>query len=123
MEQYDGVAMLATNRMADMDEAFLRRFQVVARFRLPLAEERRRIWSGLLPPEFDRADDIDLAALAEAVELSGGEIKNCVLAAAYLAAGEGASLRMAHLVAAVRRELGKSGRLVDDAPLQGLLTE
>jgi ATPase family associated with various cellular activities (AAA)/Winged helix domain, variant len=123
MEQYEGVAVLASNRMADMDEAFLRRFQVVARFRLPLADERRRIWSGLLPPECDRANDIDLAALAEAVELSGGEIKNCVLAAAYLAAGEGASLRMVHLVAAVRRELGKSGRLVDEAALEGLVTE
>ena len=120
MEAYDGVAVLASNRMADMDEAFLRRFQVVARFRLPVAAERRRIWAGLVPDDCDRAPDVDLDGLADAIELSGGEIKNCVLAAAYLAAGEGVSVAMGHLVAAVRRELGKSGRLVDEPALERL---
>jgi hypothetical protein len=120
MEQYDGVAVLASNRMADMDEAFMRRFQVVARFRLPGAAERRRIWAGLLPEECERAADVDLDGLADAVELSGGEIKNCVLAAAYLAAGRGSGIAMGDLLDAIRRELGKSGRLVDEPALQRL---
>ena len=120
MEQYDGVAVLATNRSADMDEAFLRRFQVVATFNLPAVRERRRIWAGLLPDECERSDDVNLDGLAAAVELSGGEIKNCVLAAAYLAAGEGSPVTMAHLLAAVRRELGKSGRVVDEPALRRL---
>jgi hypothetical protein len=120
MEQYDGVAVLATNRMTDMDEAFLRRFQVVARFRLPVAAERRRIWAGLLPDECDRDGDVDLDGLADAVELSGGEIKNCMLAAAYLAASEQSGITMANLLDAVRRELGKSGRLVDEPVLRRL---
>ena len=85
-----------------------------------MAAERRRIWAGLLPPECDRTSDVDLDRLADAIELSGGEIKNCVLAAAYLAAGEGGAVSMAHLVEAVRRELAKSGRLVDEAALASL---
>jgi len=120
MEHYDGVAVLATNRMADMDEAFLRRFQVVARFRLPVAHERRRIWAGLLPDECERSADVNLDGLADAVEFSGGEIKNCVLAAAYLAAAEGEPIGMAHLLASVRRELAKLGRVVDETALQRL---
>jgi hypothetical protein len=115
MEQYDGVAVLATNRAADMDDAFMRRFQVVARFHLPVPDERLRIWTRLLPDHL--ADDVDLGALSGAVELSGGEIKNCVLAASYLAAAEGRSVAMQHLVNAVRRELAKSGRLADEAAL------
>ena len=110
MEQYDGVAVLASNRMTDMDEALLRRFQVVARFRLPVAAERRRIWAGLLPDECDRADDVDLDGLADAVELSGGEIKNCALAAAYLAAGDGGVITEEHVAHALRREHQKLGK-------------
>ena len=120
MEQYDGVAVLATNRATDMDEAFMRRFQIVARFRLPDPDERLRIWRRLLPAE-GTGGDVDLGALSRTVELSGGEIKNCVLAASYLAAAESATVSMRHLVQAVRRELAKSGKLVDEAALNGLV--
>lgn len=117
MERFDGVAVLASNRAADLDEAFVRRFQVIARFRLPVAAERRRIWAGLIPDECDRDAGLDggLEQVGEAFELSGGEIKNCVLAAAYLAAAEQRPLALRHVLAAIRRELAKSGRLVDEA--------
>ena len=52
--------------------------------------------------------DIDL--LGTAVEVSGGDIRNIVLAAAYAARGEDATLGMRHLTDAVGREYTKLGR-------------
>jgi hypothetical protein len=112
MEAYEGVTILATNRQRDMDEAFVRRLHVVVDFPMPSEADRLRIWKGMLPPEAARGADVDLGALARAAELSGGEIKNAALAAAYLAAAEGAPIGMAHLTRAVRRELLKSGKVV-----------
>ncbi len=120
MESFDGVAVLATNRSTDIDEAFIRRFQITARFRLPTPDERRRIWRGLIPEAGATATTVDIDRVADSVELSGGEIKNCVLAAAYLAASEQRLIDVDHVVAAIRRELGKSGRLVDEAALSSL---
>jgi hypothetical protein len=118
MESFDGVAVLASNRSTDIDEAFLRRFQITALFRMPTPDERERIWRGLVPES--ASPSIDLRAVARAADLSGGEIKNCVLAAAYLAAAEHRSMEIDHVTAAIRRELAKSGRLVDEVALTAL---
>ncbi len=40
MEQHDGVTVLATNRLRDVDEAFIRRFHVIADFMLPEPSDR-----------------------------------------------------------------------------------
>lgn len=47
-------------------------------------------------------------------ELTGGEIRNVVIAAATLSAGEGRPLSMKHVDAAVRREFAKNGRVIDE---------
>jgi AAA+ superfamily predicted ATPase len=119
MEEYDGVTVLATNRRQDLDEAFVRRFHVIVEFPMPAEAERLRIWQGMFPPEAEREPGLDLAWLARRFELSGGEIKNIVLAAAYLAAAEGRPVTMANLARAQRRELLKSGRLVDEGEVAG----
>lgn len=120
MEEYEGATVLATNRMRDLDDAFVRRFQVIVDFPMPGEAERLRIWEGMLPPEVERAADVDLARLAKAFETSGGEIRNSVLAAAYMAVAEGAAIGMQHLARALGRELQKSGRLLDDTALASL---
>lgn len=112
MEEYDGVTVLATNRLRDLDEAFVRRFHVIADFPLPGPVERERIWAGMFPPEAE-VSGLDFGALARGHELSGGEIKNAALAAAYAAAAEGAAVGMGHVARAVRREQLKSGRVVE----------
>jgi AAA+ superfamily predicted ATPase len=114
MEEHDGVTVLATNRRQDLDEAFVRRFQVIVEFPMPGEAERLRLWQGMFPREAERAPDVDLARLARDFEMSGGEIRNTVLAAAYLAASEGRPVGMGHLKRALRRELQKSGRVVDE---------
>jgi SpoVK/Ycf46/Vps4 family AAA+-type ATPase len=113
MEEHEGVTVLATNRSADMDEAFVRRFHFLLNFPMPDEGMRRRIWEGMFPPAAARDANLDLAQLTRGFELSGGEIKNVVLAAAFLAADEGQPIRMAHLGRAIAREFIKNGKLLD----------
>lgn len=89
LEEYDGVVIFATNLAANFDPAFERRLRTHILFRLPTAAERQRIWKVQLHPEkTPLADDVDFADLAERYEASGGDIRNAVLKAAQLAAGE-----------------------------------
>jgi len=110
MEEYDGIAMLATNLRQHLDEAFVRRMQVIVEFPFPDEEYRRRIWEVIFPREAPLGDDVDFGALAREVRLAGGNIKNIALAAAFYAAEDGRVIRMPHLMQAARREYQKLGR-------------
>jgi DNA polymerase III delta prime subunit len=112
LERYEGLVVLATNLAKNIDPAFLRRIHVVIEFPMPGPAERRRIWARSLPGSAPVAADLDLDFLADRFELSGGTIRNAVLAAAFLAAEAGTSITMATAVLALRRELQKMGRLV-----------
>jgi SpoVK/Ycf46/Vps4 family AAA+-type ATPase len=112
IEAYDGVTVLATNLMQNLDEALLRRMSVVVKFPFPDAADRERIFQAHLPAEAPLAEDLDLAFLAARLDVAGGHIKNIVLAAAFLAAAEGAPIGMPHLVRAARQELRKMGKIL-----------
>jgi SpoVK/Ycf46/Vps4 family AAA+-type ATPase len=111
LERYEGLAIMATNLAKNLDPAFLRRLHVVVEFPMPGPAERRRIWAASLPSLAPRSDDLDLAALAEQFELSGGTIRNAVLGAAFMAAEMETTISMELAVAAVGRELKKLGHL------------
>lgn len=111
MEEYDGVTILSTNRLRDLDEAFVRRFQVLVQFPMPDASDRLRIWRGMLPAAALPDGELDLTVLAQRFELSGGEIRNVVMAAAYLAASAAERIGLSHLRKGLRRELSKNGRV------------
>jgi AAA+ superfamily predicted ATPase len=113
MEEYEGVAILASNRVSDMDEAFTRRFQFRIDFPMPDEAHRLKIWEGMFPAAAERDPDLDLPHLASAYELSGGEIKNAALTAAYLAVAAGRPISATHVDRAIRREFGKNGRVFD----------
>lgn len=112
MEAYDGVTILATNLRANLDEAFTRRLQFAVDFPFPEEEYRLRIWQTLFPPTLPRAADVDFGLLAGRFRLAGGNIRNVIVSAAYLAAADGRQVTMEHLLHGVRRELQKMGRLV-----------
>jgi adenylate kinase family enzyme len=118
MEAYPGAVILATNFRRNIDEAFARRLDFVIDFPFPEAEDRRRIWQLVIPPEAPVADDVDLDFLANQFKLSGGAIRNCSLAAAFRAADEGGGIEMRHLVRAVAQEYGKQGRLTLEADFE-----
>ena len=114
MEIYDGVAILATNLRANLDEAFTRRLQFSVHFPFPEEEYRLRIWQTLFPPDVPREPELDFGLLARRFKLAGGNIRNVIVSAAYLAADDGDQVTMKHLLHGTRRELQKMGRLVNE---------
>jgi hypothetical protein len=124
MENFDGVAILATNLRANVDDAFTRRLDAIVDFPAPDAEHRRLIWERALRPTVPRAGDVDLDLLAERFSFTGGNIRNIALAAAYFAAHDDRPVGMADLIRATQREFLKLGRLghpSDFAPYEDLL--
>jgi hypothetical protein len=111
MEEYAGVVILATNFRKNMDEAFVRRLQVTVEFPFPGPEERSRIWEGIWPRATPRDPEMDLNFLARRFEITGGNIRNIALAAAFLAADNGGRVDMVHLIRATQREYQKMGKV------------
>jgi SpoVK/Ycf46/Vps4 family AAA+-type ATPase len=112
METFDGLAILATNLRANIDDAFTRRLDVIVDFPMPDAAHRTRLWDRSLGPRVGRGDDIDLDFLGEAFELAGGAIRAAAITAAYLAAADRGVVQMSHLILSVQREYRKLGRLL-----------
>ncbi|AEW99557.1 ATP-binding protein [Streptantibioticus cattleyicolor] len=112
MESFDGIAVLTTNLRANLDEAFIRRLDVIAEFTMPDEEQRLALWDRCLGPRIPRGGDLDLAWCAGRFELSGGSIRACAVTAAYLAAEAGGPVTMRQVVSAVLQEYRKLGRLV-----------
>lgn len=110
VETFTGLVLLATNKRAALDEAFLRRLRFDIRFDPPDAALRRTLWSRSFPEPTPRAEEEwDLDALADH-ELAGGHIQASALAAAFLAAADGGRVRQAHVLHALRREYDKLGK-------------
>ncbi len=110
IEDFGGVAVLATNLRSNLDEALSRRIDVVVDFPVPDRASRQRLWETALG-RAPRASDLDLAALAD-VELTGGEIRNVAVSAVTRALSSGEALDAATARAAVEAEFRKSGRLL-----------
>ena len=113
MEQFDGVAVLATNRKSDLDKAFVRRIRFMVEFAPPGPSERESLWRRALRANSPRGekllDDIDFDALAQKLNMTGAEIASAALSAAFLARSEQAHIAMRHVLHAARREMGKQG--------------
>jgi hypothetical protein len=111
MERFKGLAILATNRKKDLDEAFLRRLRFVVEFPLPDAADRLRIWRSVIPPGVD-ASELDFDFLAQRFPLAGGHIRSIVFHACLQSAARGAPARLAMpaVVRAVQREYDKLDR-------------
>jgi ATP-dependent 26S proteasome regulatory subunit len=114
IENYQGVALLATNKKANIDPAFIRRIRYVLDFPKPDAKQREEIWrrivSGLVGMESMEPIAHELKVLASDLELTGAQIKFAVLSAVFVARREGKGLSMSHLLQGVDRELMKQGR-------------
>jgi SpoVK/Ycf46/Vps4 family AAA+-type ATPase len=117
MEQFDGLAILATNLRGNLDQAFTRRLAFTVHFPFPDENSRLRIWTEIWPAETPLADDIEMASFARHFKLSGGNIKNIALAAAFLATEETGMVTKANLLQATRREYQKMGKVLSEDEL------
>lgn len=113
VEAYDGVSVLATNYKHNIDPAFFRRMKYIVEFQFPNADTREMLWRTTIPKDTPLAEDVDIRFLAEKFEFAGGNIKNCILNAAFLAAadGDGKEVRMKHYLQAIRYEYVKTGKV------------
>lgn len=115
MEEYEGIVILASNLRQNMDDAFVRRLRFIVEFTFPKTNSRREIWRSHLPTEAPRSGRIDFDFLAEKFAIPGGNIKNVVLNAAFLAAADGEAIGMSHLLRGTRHEFEKIGKLWNNA--------
>jgi SpoVK/Ycf46/Vps4 family AAA+-type ATPase len=112
METFDGVAILASNLRANIDEAFTRRLDIIVDFPMPDDAARLALWQRCFAPPAPARDDLDLETSARSFPLSGGNIRSAAITAAYLAAGSDSLIDDSHVVAAIQQEYRKLGRLL-----------
>ncbi len=108
LESYEGIILITTNAAQRIDQAFVRRLDVVVDFSLPEAEQRRRLWELHLPLDH-QVDEMFLERAIQRCKLSGGQIRNTALHAGLLALREGRPVCAEELADALQREYRKAG--------------
>jgi SpoVK/Ycf46/Vps4 family AAA+-type ATPase len=117
MEMYRGLAILTTNMKDALDSAFLRRLRFIVQFPFPDAAQRGEIWRHVFPND-ERTKNLDRAKLAR-LNISGGNIRNIAVNAAFLAAEDKDDVQMRHILRAAQREYAKLERTLTAAEIQG----
>jgi SpoVK/Ycf46/Vps4 family AAA+-type ATPase len=113
--------VLATNLEKNIDPAFTRRIHIAVEFPNPEAEQRLAIWQLSFPKDCP-VEAIDLPWLADTFEITGGSIRNVSLSAAFAAAARDEAVTMEGVLTAMRHELRKLGRLIDENSFSGYRT-
>ena len=113
VEDYPGVVILASNMRANLDDAFVRRFQSIIHFPMPDAKERLQLWRSAFSAKTDLAEKIDLKEIAGRYELSGGSIMNVVRYATLRSLErDEREIRHNDLQEGVRKEFQKEGKTI-----------
>ena len=115
LEDYDGITILATNYINNIDDAFKRRIKFVVNFSSPDAKVRLRLWNTILPKGLECEEELDFEFFADKFELSGSAIKEILTNAAFIAAGKGDKLANRHIVEAIKVNYAKYGKLLADS--------
>jgi len=111
IEDFPGIVILATNLKANMDEAFIRRFQSIIYFAMPSAEERYQLWKNAFSGTCTLHPEIDLYKIAEDYELAGGSIINVLRFCALAAIRRNDTVvNRQELLAGIKREFKKENK-------------
>ena len=119
MESYRGLAILTTNMKEALDTAFTRRIRFIVQFPFPNATQRAEIWRRVFPRDTP-TEHIDVNRLAK-LNMTGGNIHNTALYAAFLAAESDNKVNMSHILRAVRAEYAKMEQPLTEAEIGGWL--
>ena len=112
MEQYRGLAILATNMKSALDTAFMRRLRFIVRFPFPGVAERKAMWQRVFPADLPKGV-LDCERLAR-LNITGGNIHSIALNAAFLAARANSRLTMTLIFEAARAEFRKNERAINE---------
>ena len=106
IEPYEGLAIVTSNSLDNIDEDILCRIDVLVVFPTPDAAAREAMWAKLLGKvKLNRADDIDIRSLAKEFELCGADIVRSVRLASSIAATEDRNLDMDLLIAVAKERI------------------
>jgi ATPase family associated with various cellular activities (AAA) len=126
LDDYGGLAILASNLKDNIDSAFTRRFHTILHFPRPEQPERLRIWRMAFPDEAPLDPAIDFGALSN-LDLTGAGIVGAASTAALLAAEDRAeAIGKSHIVRAIARQFRREARLltpIELGPYANLLAE
>lgn len=114
LEDYEGITILATNYVNNIDDAFKRRIKFMVNFVFPEPSVRLKLWNKILPSSAKPDEKLDFEFFAEKFELSGSSIKEILTNAAFMAAAEGSRLRNSHIVEAIKLNFSKFGKILTD---------
>jgi hypothetical protein len=117
MEAYQGLAILTTNLRSLLDPAFQRRLRFTVNFPFPDAAQRELIWKNVFP-QATPTRALDHKKLAQ-LNVTGGNIRNIALNAAFLAAQAGTPVEMVNLLEAAKLEAQKIERPLSNAEMRG----
>lgn len=114
LEDYEGITILATNYINNIDDAFKRRIKFMIFFSFPTKEVRYQLWNTILPKEVPCEEELDFEFFAAQFELSGSSIKEILTNAAYIAASQQKRLANCHIVEAIKINFSKFGKQLTD---------
>jgi hypothetical protein len=120
IENYNGMVILASNKLFDIDEAFKRRFQSIIEFPEPGPVERLKLWRQMFSGiGFNLSDDVNLEELANTHRITGGIMINVLRSCALKAMVEKRDYFMhIDIVEAMKKEYAKHGWMWVDQPVQ-----
>lgn len=75
-ETYEGLSILASNYINNIDRAFYRRFDNIVEFKKPEHEERLQLWKKFLPEGYVFDPEVDIEKTAYKIEINGAAIYN-----------------------------------------------
>jgi AAA+ superfamily predicted ATPase len=81
IEKANCIAILATNKVAELDPSLDRRISMKVKFNLPDEKKREKIWNALIPPSIQISKDVDFSSLSKKYIFTGGLIKNTIFTA------------------------------------------
>lgn len=113
MEEHNGILLLATNIRANLDKAFLRRFQSEVYFGIPDENARLILWQKAFAEPLRLEEGIDLFEIARKFNFTGANIQNIKQYCAVMAIDRGDMLvTKDDFQDAIRKQLQKDGKTI-----------
>ena len=113
VEGFNGLVILATNFLNNIDDAFLRRFPSVIHFPKPSMAQRVKLWNAMMPHEVSLHHEVDIEQICRKNEFTGANIANILQYASLQALKRGEKILIGvDIDRGIAKEYQKEGKLV-----------